>query len=155
MTLGQLMQESNWIEGDRTPSGKGKLFSDDLEAAQEFLDGPINERTLFQLHARLAACRPYAKSYKDLWGKWRDCDVWIGGKKAPSPEEVPKMMRLWLAVHHDKTAWQAHNEFEWAHPFVDLNGRTGRLIWLHRMGGQSKLPFLQAYYYQTLSNVNL
>ena len=45
-----------------------------------------------------------------------------------------------------------HIEYELLHPFTDGNGRSGRVLWLHRMGGIEKVPlgFLHTFYYQTL-----
>lgn len=53
-------------------------------------------------------------------------------------------------------AWEAHNRFQKIHPFEDLNGRTGRLIWLHKAideGYTGRIGFLHAYYYATLSRM--
>lgn len=153
ITIGQFMRESNWIEGDRLKSGKGKLFKNDVTAAQEFLAEPITQDSLFKLHRKLAECRPYAKKYKDQWGNYRTCDVWIGERKAPAPSLVwIQMDELFATIPHSSHPYPffVHAEFERIHPFVDLNGRVGRLLWLHLMGGETKLPFLQAYYYQAL-----
>ena len=45
-----------------------------------------------------------------------------------------------------------HTEYERIHPFTDGNGRSGRVLWLHKMGGIEKAPlgFLHTFYYQTL-----
>lgn len=56
-----------------------------------------------------------------------------------------------------KMAWQFHCQYEDLHPYTDGNGRSGRMIWLWMMGGQaylnnSKIGFLQMFYYQTLQN---
>lgn len=52
--------------------------------------------------------------------------------------------------------WKMHVEFERLHPFMDGNGRTGRVIWAWHMKKLGldpfALPFLHRFYYQTLEN---
>ena len=49
-------------------------------------------------------------------------------------------------------AYDTHQRYEHLHPFTDGNGRSGRALWLHMMGGIDKVPlgFLHTYYYQSL-----
>ncbi len=48
--------------------------------------------------------------------------------------------------------YDTHREYETLHPFMDGNGRSGRVLWLHMMGGIEKVPlgFLHTWYYQSL-----
>ena len=88
-------------------------------------------------------------------GKYRDVVVYIGSHALPHPDRVPGLMDKFIKRLPKLDSWHAHNEFEHIHPFQDLNGRTGRLIWLSkavREGYNFKIPFLQMYYYQTLEN---
>lgn len=74
-------------------------------------------------------------------GRYRRCNVYIGGEKAPSPIVAQKIVEEILIPKIEETrgkeivddevvkfAWWCHHLFECAHPFVDGNGRTGRLL---------------------------
>ena len=151
--LEQFMRESNWIEGERTVTMDegtiGILHKNDLSAAAAFLAEPMTEKSLKKLHYDLSEGRPIKR------GEWRDCDVQVGSYIAPEPALVPKQMKTFIRQLPMLDAWEAHNIFEKIHPWQDLNGRTGRLIWLHKMEGETELPFLHRYYYQTLAHSNL
>ena len=139
----KFMTESNAIEGE------DGLNPNDLEAARAFIDGPLTERSLLRCHGLLA------KHLGVEWGgRYRDCDVRVGDYVAPPFEIVPALMkRLWRALPK-LDSWEAHNRFQKIHPFRDLNGRSGRLIWLHKAvdeGYTGRIGFLHAYYYATLA----
>ncbi|MDR2487721.1 MAG: Fic family protein [Clostridiales Family XIII bacterium] len=91
---------------------------------------PISERVVKEIHALVLMNRPEDK------GVYRRIPVTIMGAfhKPPQPYLVPPQMeQLVVDLAHDKRhslekAALFHLNFEGVHPFVDGNGRTGRLL---------------------------
>ncbi len=100
---------------------------------------PLCSRLLAQAHARLMRG---VRGAEKLPGKIRTSQNWIGGSRPgvarfvpPPPERVPDLLSdldRWL--HADDVlpplvrAGLAHVQFETIHPFLDGNGRIGRLL---------------------------
>lgn len=65
-----------------------------------------------------------------------DVNVRVGPRVCPHFTDVRRLMDNWLATYKFTVPITGHVEFEKIHPFVDGNGRTGRmLLWwqeLHR-----------------------
>lgn len=153
MNLEEFMRESNAIESEfdkplKQVNGmfRGALHENDLAAAKRFLANRLTEESLKRLHSDLSIGRGIRR------GAWRDCQVQVGGHTPPGPGKLNRLMYTFFNKLRDMSAWEAHNLFEQIHPFEDLNGRTGRLIWLHKMERDIRRPFLQEYYYQTLNH---
>ena len=56
-------------------------------------------------------------------------NVSVGGRYAPDYSLVEDLMKTWLLDIPEMTPLTAHIRFEAIHPFVDGNGRTGRMIY--------------------------
>ena len=137
------MLESNRIEGeDRLNPGDENAF--DLACSGLGCLGDITA-----LHFILG------EHLNLYWvGKLRTCNVQVGRYLPPNSFSLPQLMAEYIKEFPLLNSYQAHNQFEMIHPFRDLNGRVGRLIWLSKAineGYDFKIPFLQKYYYQTLS----
>ena len=135
----KFMLESNRIEGEN------RINPGDETAVEIALMMPNTLDKILLLHRTLGA---YLK--KDWVGKWRSVDVRVGNFVPASAENIHFLMKDYIEQIHLMDAWTAHNEFEKIHPFRDLNGRVGRLIWLSKMKEIPTISFLQMYYYQTL-----
>ena len=81
---------------------------------------------------------PYA-SGSEAPGNWREHNIqqFAGGMKPPDFTEIPMLMSDWVAdvngVHEAsgplaENVARLHYAFERIHPFIDGNGRTGRLL---------------------------
>lgn len=64
-------------------------------------------------------------------GGYRKCQVYVGPHVPPPPEHLPRYMDRFIEQFNAQAAdaLTLHYEFEWIHPFVDGNGRVGRLLW--------------------------
>jgi Fic family protein len=82
-------------------------------------------------------------AYQRNSGNYRQTKVWIGSKNggyqgAPYFRQIPKLMKQLekdiqnLTSPTEDIIWNLHHKFETIHPFIDGNGRTGRLLlnWL-------------------------
>ena len=79
-------------------------------------------------------------------------NVHVGGHAAPlgGLHIVAELQHI--LEHLDlRSVYQTHLAYEVLHPFTDGNGRSGRVLWLHQMGGKAPLGFLHQFYYQTLA----
>lgn len=139
---------------------------------------PLCNRLLREMHGRLMA---RGRGSEKSPGEFRRTQNWIGGTRPgnahfvpPPPTEVEACMAALEAFIHDREdggalpvllkAALAHVQFETIHPFLDGNGRLGRLLialLLHE-GGVLRQPLLylslylkqhRASYYELLDGV--
>ena len=74
---------------------------------------------------------------KVIPGKLRTCSVDVGQHIAPTYDDLPTLMRSFCQHYHPDqfkgdrkliAIMAAHHRFAWIHPFIDGNGRVGRLL---------------------------
>lgn len=135
---------------------------------------PLSLRLIREIHSELLA--KGRGSFKSP-GEFRKSQNWIGGTRPgnasfvpPPPEEAIQCLNeLELFLHNEETptlikAALAHVQFETIHPFLDGNGRVGRLLitLLLCEGKVLKQPLLclsyyfklhRQYYYELLNSI--
>jgi len=84
-----------------------------------------------------------------IGGEWRNSDVIIGRHIPPQANNIASLMQRFCASYNSNqfrgdrrliAIMAAHHRFAWLHPFIDGNGRVGRLITdaaLHAAGLES------------------
>ena len=97
----------------------------------------ISKKFILTLH-KIVVKNTLKKELEDQIGKYRNIQVYIRGSEwlPPKSKDVPKKMRtllLWYSRNKNKIhpliiAAYFHSAFEGIHPFVDGNGRVGRLL---------------------------
>jgi len=148
-----------------------KALNYGLRRLEEF---PLSLRLIREIHSQLMT-GARASHFADP-GEFRKSQNWIGGTKPdnasfvpPTVDEMNRSLNDFEKFLHDEKltlplihAAIAHAQFETIHPFLDGNGRTGRLIitllLCHRNMLERPVLFLSSYfkkhqkvYYQRLS----
>ena len=137
---------------------------------------PLSLRLLREIHGKLLA---HGRGSSKTPGEFRHSQNWIGGTRpgnavyVPPPAElaIDCMNALELFLHREDMpllikAALSHVQLETIHPFLDGNGRVGRLMitLLLCHGGLLKHPLLylsyyfkahRQYYYELLNDVRL
>ena len=141
----RFLKESNRIEGI-----KG-VTEADLDAAENFMS--LDELTVDSVCTFVSATQPGAK-LRDQAGM----DVRVGDHRPmPGGPMVPMGLSgiLYSVNTDEESPYENHQLYERLHPFMDGNGRSGRMIWLWQMVMHHSYTlnrlFLHEWYYQSLS----
>lgn len=165
------VKQSNLI--DPQPGYNGQkpgdlIYENHLNALEMALDNSweLYEGSSCDLHRILTRGVPFFEDY-GASGRYRTVDVWIGHEICPSPIIIPQLMNTWFNITQKlinesiknplEIAWISHHMLEVIHPFIDGNGRTGRLIFnkvLTQLGEKPRIILFsdRFLYYNAINN---
>lgn len=122
---------SGWVKGkSEHPEIQGQVKA--LQYVfSKFATTDMSVSVVCKLHTILMTdlLQPYELGLRREW-------VQIGGKLCPAPTAVRRMLEEWckkvnsLQNPTEEDIWKCHLAYEKIHPFIDGNGRSGRLLWL-------------------------
>lgn len=128
--LTKFLRESNLIEGVRD---RFAIHSSLLGMGYALGCDEMKFTDIMKIHQ--IVMEPFKHLMDSEKGFLRNCDVWVGGNKMPSADEIGYQLMEWCEKYRKNPAKtseecrQAHIEFEKAHVFLDGNGRVGRIVW--------------------------
>lgn len=137
--LTQHFHESNLIEGIDSPAA-----DECLKEAWKYLEQQdVLDKGVICRVQKIATL--HQKDLQPDWrGYYRKIPVYIGGHEAVHPVAIDAMMAdfIYMSNWKEKSPKELHIEFERIHPFVDGNGRTGRLLMWWQECREGKDPTL-------------
>lgn len=142
-TIVDFVEESNKIEGIVRPPTMAEL-----EATKRFLR--LGKVTLSDLCEFVEICQPGARIRLEP-----GMNVHVGDRNAPpgGPIVQSSISNILQAVNGKASPYLTHHRYETLHPFMDGNGRSGRVLWAWMMLDQDQhisRGFLHEFYYQAL-----
>lgn len=143
--IGIYLHESNLIEGFDSKEADQSMSNAWAIIREHVKGGPLTHHLVGRIQKEATA---HQLELEDQWrGKYRDRSrirVTIDGKEAMSPLFVRNAMDNWLKDLPNHTPKENHITFEKIHPFIDGNGRVGRLLmwWQERYVEHTELTFI-------------
>jgi Fic family protein len=167
-TLGELLAAEAGAAIERSPDDLREVANYVLAleyGVKRLKTLPLSLRLVRELHARLMKG---VRGEVATPGEFRRSQNWIGPAGStianatyvpPPPDEMMNCLAAWEGFLHDRTlpplvaAGLAHSQFEAIHPFLDGNGRVGRLLITLFLIERSVLPapllYLSAFFEAT------
>ena len=146
MLTPEYIHQSNLIEGFNDP-----LMDASGWDAWQFLSkyDKITKSVILATHYAVTEKQDDLKNHE--MGAWRNGWVRVGKYIAPNPLEIPQLMDDWIRLFnlalddYSLSPKDLHIAFEKIHPFIDGNGRVGRLLMWHHEIKQGLTPTLIKY----------
>ena len=137
------IRESNLIEGIDRPVEDRRSE----KAWKWFVKQELTIPNILDLHHKIT----WQQLGSDA-GQFRTCQVWVGGHEGAAHQKIMNLMLIWLEtwdapilnkkITPEQWCRESHVYFEMIHPFIDGNGRVGRMILQHQRAKHGLPPLL-------------